>query len=120
MGVKIKEVLLRHGGGAELVVDVEVLDVRVLAFVGDLDARAFVEGHGEVAVEGGVATELLLFAGFGRDGEGKGLEVGGHGVAEAEEVTDGRDDVGGGRVVPVHLDKDFAVVVWVVVFVVEA
>jgi hypothetical protein len=117
--VEIEEVLLWRDASAELIVDVEVLDVRVLAFVGNLDTCSFVEGHREIAVKGGGAAEFLLFARFDGDGEGERLKVGGHRVAEAEEVADGRDDVSRWRVVPVHLDKDFTVVVWVVVLVVQ-
>ena len=103
-----------EGLGSQLVVDVEVLHVRVLALVLNLDAGALVEGHGDVAVQGGLASILLVLPGHNRYGEGKGLEVGGHGVSDAEEVPQRGQHARHIRVIPVNLEHDLAVEVLVV------
>ena len=103
----------------QVIVDVEILEIGLVPLVLNLDAGARVERHGQVAVEGGRPPERLVLGRADGHGEGEGLEVGRHRVADAEEIADGRQHVGRLGPVPVHPDDDLPVVVRVVDLVVE-
>ena len=106
---------MSSGSGSlhELVVDVEVLQVRDVVLVLDDDAGAGAERHPEVAVERRAAAEGVQLGLLRRDRERQRVVGARERVHQAEEVAERRDDARGLLVVPVHLEHDLAVVVGV-------
>ena len=90
LGVEVRGVF--GEGLVELVEDVhEDVGVDVFVEVLDLDAEAFLEGHGEFGEEAAAGHAEVV-----------GGEVGGFAEADAEEVAHGGFNGGGGGVVPVE------------------
>ena len=107
LGVKVA---VRRGQLVDLfVIEVEVLDVIFGALVDQFDEGAYAEGHGCVAVEGAAGFELVVPA--RRGGEKLGLVGVDECVAQAEEVTQGREHAGMVGVVPGDFEQAVAVVV---------
>ena len=94
VGVEQAEVVGRRLVG-QFVVDIveEVLD-RHVALVPQHDRGSGPERHGEVAVHGGRERSLGSTAGSKYHAERQGHVVDGGGVADAEEVAEGRADAG--------------------------
>jgi hypothetical protein len=65
VGVEEQGVLTQGGLRViDFVIDVEVLDIGIIALDFDLDASVFVERYWEIAIESRHATKLLLLGGF--------------------------------------------------------
>ena len=107
LGVKIPAVWLRLAKG--LIVNVEVLLVRLFAFVDQLDNGTFFERHACVAVQCTSLVELVVVSSGCRKKER--LEAIDNAVSQEEEVTEGDNDTRSLCVVPRHLEKAFSIVV---------
>jgi hypothetical protein len=70
-----------------LVVDIEILTVWNLAFIGNLDSSSPVEGHLQKAIEGHVRTKPVFPCTIGGSREGECLERVHNVVPQAEKVA---------------------------------
>ena len=106
-GMKVTSIGRRLG--ESLIVNVEVLLVRLFAFVDQLDNGTFFERHACVAVQCTSLVELVVVSSGCRKKER--LEAIDNAVSQAEEVTEGDNDTRSLCVVPRHLEKAFSIVV---------